>query len=63
VAERVWAWLQTEKRIRFVPWVLDPQGPDYDPQKAAVQTEKDRLLAELEEVIATASTAWLSGTA
>jgi hypothetical protein len=57
VARKVWEWLNTTKAIGFVPWVLDPKSPQYDPAKAAAQAARDELLAGLEEVIATASTA------
>jgi hypothetical protein len=57
VARKVWAWLNESKAVGYVPWVLDPKSAKYDPKKAAEQATRDELLAELEEVIATAATA------
>jgi hypothetical protein len=57
VSRKVWEWLQKTKAIGYVPWLLDPKSPQYDPAKVAAQAARDELLAELEEVIATASTA------
>jgi hypothetical protein len=61
VARKVWSWLNTTKAIGYVPWVLDPDSPQYDPKKAHEQEVRDALLAELEEVIAAASTASVLG--
>lgn len=51
VAHAVWNWLQHQKTIKYVPWVLDPKSDKYDPIKAAMQETKNELLADLERVI------------
>lgn len=55
VAKHVWSWLKEQQSICYVPWVLDPNSPSFDPQKAAAQNQRDDLLADLESVILTAS--------
>jgi hypothetical protein len=55
VAFCVWDWLQHQKTIKYVPWVLDPKSDKYDPIKAAMQETKNELLADLERVIREAS--------
>lgn len=51
VAKAVWGWLQQEKCIKYVPWVLDVDGPHRDALKAAKQEMHDDLIAALERVI------------
>ena len=55
VAIAVWEWLQREKAVQFVPWVLDKSGTAYDPTKAARQAERTSLLNNLERLILTLS--------
>ena len=55
MAKAVRAWLQEQKAIQFVPWVLDPERPEYDPDKRALQKLRDGLLAGLAQVIRRAS--------
>lgn len=51
VAKAVWHWLQQEKAIEYVPWVLMPGNAEYDQVKAAVQKERNQLFANLESVM------------
>ena len=51
VAKAVWKWLQHQKCIEFVPWVLNPDSEQYDPVSAARQEERQSLLADLEKTI------------
>lgn len=48
VTTAVWRWLQMQKAIKFVPWVLNPDSDRFDKCKAARQDEKDKLLGSLE---------------
>ena len=51
IAYAVWHWLQHQKTIQYVPWVLNPKSDKYDPIKAARQEAKNEVLADLERVI------------
>jgi hypothetical protein len=55
ITRAVWHWLQEQKRIEFVPWVLDPSNSSFDALSAARQEQRVRLLSELENVILTAA--------
>ena len=55
VARAVWTWLQKAKCVELVPWVTDPQSPDYDLVEASAQIGRKKVLAELEHVITMAS--------
>lgn len=51
VAKAVWAWLQEQKAVQFVPWVTNPASDKYDHVKAREQEIRDKILGELERVI------------
>lgn len=51
VAKAVWAWLQEQKAIQYVPWVVNPESDNYDPAKAKEQEQRDKILGDLERVI------------
>lgn len=51
VAKAVWQWLQHQRSIQFVPWVLDPNNSQFDASKAKEQAIRDALLDDLEHVI------------
>ncbi len=51
IAEKIWFWLKEQQSISYVPWVRDPDGKQYDIAKAAIQKERDHILAELERLI------------
>lgn len=43
VAKAVWSWLQQQRSVRYVPWVLDPRSADGEARRNAVAS--DGLLA------------------
>lgn len=51
IAVAVWRWLQQQKCVKYVPWVLDPHSDTFDPVKSARQEVRDGLLTELEELM------------
>ena len=55
VAKSVWVWLQRQRSIEYVPWVIDPRSTTFDPVKAEVQKMRTELLDELEAEILKAS--------
>lgn len=55
VAKAVWVWLQEQKSIQYVPWVVNPESDKYDPVKAKEQEQRDKILGDLERVIMDAS--------
>jgi len=55
VAKAVWVWLLNQKRVEYVPWVVDPASDKFDHDKSIEQQVRRDLLAELEKVIVHAS--------
>ena len=51
VASKVWEWLQQQKKMSYVPWVLDPKSCEYDKEKVIEQRTKDTILVILEDLI------------
>ena len=55
VAKAVWSWLQRQRAIQYVPWVIDPHSEAYDHVKAAEQATRTEMLDALESEIRVAS--------
>lgn len=51
VAIAVWRWLQEQRRVKYMPWVLDPDGDEFDSIMHAKKEMKDYLLIDLGGVI------------
>ena len=51
VAKVVWEWLQAQKTIHYVPWVLDPGSKSYDPVRVAREEERTAILNSLSRCI------------
>ncbi len=51
VAKTFLAWLDRQRKIKYVPWVLNPKDGQYEPKKAGEQECRDRMVAELDLLI------------
>ncbi len=51
IAKAVWKWIQEQRTLQYVPWVLQKESVGYDPIKVAKQEEHNELLADLEHCI------------
>ena len=51
ILHSVWGFLQGQKSLKLVPWVIDPKSPSYEVLKEARWEGRQQVLKEIEDLI------------
>lgn len=51
IVKEIWTYVQTEKPIGYVPWVIDPNSNNYDSKKHGIDIGRAQILEGVEDII------------